>query len=246
MEGYSRQSDSNQNYSGKKDLEKNEFSLRKYNRYIANRFYKVSKTLDSPDCKVLDFGAGTGTLARLWKELTSNYPDCLEIDPEFFEYLRKDSISTFTRISDIKEAYSFIYTSNVLEHIENDFETVNNLKAILSPGGIIAVYVPAFNTLYSNLDRRVGHYRRYEKKELTKLFTSNGFKIIKCEYVDSIGFIATLVSKVLEKIGAEITENSKSLIIYDRIVFPISLVLDKIIFRFICGKNLFLVAQNPK
>ena len=59
-----------------------------------------------------------------------------------------------------------IYTSNVLEHIDDDLAALKQLRATLSPGGRIAIYVPAMQVLYSDMDRSLGHYRRYGRQEL--------------------------------------------------------------------------------
>jgi len=113
----------------------------------------------------------------------------------------------------------------------------------LKPGGIIGIYVPALPFLFSNFDREVGHFRRYKKRELIKLVKLAGFEIENCYFNDSIGVIASLVVKIFgynkEKFGSK-----KSLILYDKYIYPISKILDKIIFKHLIGKNLFLFAKN--
>jgi hypothetical protein len=36
----------------------------------------------------------------------------------------------------------------------------------LQDGGTLAIYVPAFMLIFNNLDRAVGHYRRYHRADL--------------------------------------------------------------------------------
>jgi predicted SAM-dependent methyltransferase len=58
-----------------------------------------------------------------------------------------------------------IYSSNVLEHIEDDSRALNEMFAKLQINGKLAIYVPAFMFLFSDLDIKAGHFRRYSKKE---------------------------------------------------------------------------------
>jgi hypothetical protein len=46
---------------------------------------------------------------------------------------------------------------------------VQQLAHALRPGGSVILYVPAFEALYSDFDRRIGHHRRYTKHDLTRL-----------------------------------------------------------------------------
>ena len=68
----------------------------------------------------------------------------------------------------INKSYDLIFTSNVLEHIEDDVTILHDLFLHTNDGGQLVVYVPAFQFLYSRLDEKAGHFRRYSKKDLEK------------------------------------------------------------------------------
>lgn len=90
--------------------------------------------------------------------------------------------------------------SNVLEHIEDDEATLRELFTMVRPGGLVAVYSPAFNLLMSDFDRSIGHVRRYRKRELQATFQRAGFEIADARYVNMPGFFAwLLVSRMLRK-----------------------------------------------
>ena len=55
---------------------------------------------------------------------------------------------------------------NVLEHIDDDVGALADLRELLEPGGRLCVFVPAFDGLYSDFDRRIGHRRRYRRSQL--------------------------------------------------------------------------------
>lgn len=82
---------------------------------------------------------------------------------------------------------------NVLEHIEDDDGALGQLHDLLSPGGRVALWVPAFEALYSDFDRRIGHYRRYRTTQLSAQLERAGFRVEECRYVNAVGSLAWLV-----------------------------------------------------
>ena len=74
-------------------------------------------------------------------------------------------LKVFNDINKTKDQYDFIYSSNVLEHIYDDVKSLKQLESKLTKNGTLVLYLPAFQILYSDLDRSVGHFRRYSKKE---------------------------------------------------------------------------------
>jgi len=81
--------------------------------------------------------------------------------------------------SEEKDKYQLIVALEVLEHIEDDKAAINKINQLLTQGGIFIMSVPAHQKQWSILDEWAGHYRRYEKKSLIKLFEQNNFEIIK-------------------------------------------------------------------
>src|SRR5262249_36598229 len=82
---------------------------------------------------------------------------------------------------------------NVLEHIEDDDGALRELSARLKPGGRLILWVPAFKLLYSDFDRKIGHYRRYRMPGLKAQLTRAGYDVGHIRYVNSIGALAWLV-----------------------------------------------------
>ena len=63
---------------------------------------------------------------------------------------------------------------NVLEHTKKDKKALENMYKILKKGGRIILLVPNIKFLYGNLDKNLGHHRRYAKKELLKIMKETG------------------------------------------------------------------------
>ena len=240
-----RQTTAQNIYSGTQELLDGEQGLAGYNLDLVSKLFKGLKLSESGNFEsVVDFGAGTGTLAEVWKKEFGIKPICVEIDPQLIEQLEKKGFSTYADINQISLEITAIYSSNVLEHIEDDVEALRRLKNKMKEGGMLAIYVPALPFLFSDLDRNVGHFRRYKKNELIKKVSLAGFKIRTCYYNDCLGVLASLALRILgykNKVGLG---SKKSLIFYDRFIYPISITLDKVLFKHVIGKNLFLFAEN--
>jgi SAM-dependent methyltransferase len=202
----------------------------------------MSSLLRPYDEDVLDFGAGIGTLAKIWREQVGIKPECVEIDPKQVTVIKKRGFVCFNSIKDVNKRYDLVYSSNVFEHIENDIEMLSDLKAFIKPGGILAIYVPAFDILYSNFDSHAGHYRRYSRKEMNEKLVKAGYRVLKSNYSDSIGFFLWLIIKFFNKKNESQLVNDRSLVVFDKIVYPFSKVLDLIGFKHFFGKNLIVLA----
>ena len=236
------QSADNLNYSGIKELLTDERYLNNYKNSIVIKILKYFKS----DNKVLEYGAGVGTLARNWELKTGIKPECLEIDSNLRSILISRGFKCYDKPESVMKFYDGIYTSNVLEHIDNDEETLKKIHALLKPNCNLVIYVPAFMYLYSELDSSIGHYRRYHKKEILEKLRRNNYKIIDCYYVDSIGFFASLAIKLFGYKGRLRLGDKRSLLIYDKYIYPISSILDTLGLRYFFGKSILAVAKKKE
>ena len=183
-------------YSGTQELLDAEQGLLGYSTEIVKKLYtrmNLSTHLLTGEGSVLEFGAGTGSLANLFRSHFKIKPDCVELDPDLIDEIRKKNFICYQFLNESHQSYAAIYTSNVLEHIEDDSATLKELFNSLRPGGVIGIYVPANPILYSGLDKEVGHIRRYTKSELRMKVTDAGFVVQSITYDEFIGFFASLV-----------------------------------------------------
>jgi hypothetical protein len=107
----------------------------------------------------------------------------------------------------------------------------------LKPGGTFLIYVPAFACLWTSLDEKVCHHRRYTKKTLRRLIEQEGFVIEDARYADCLGFIAVLIFRALNRSASALTASSISF--YDHWLFAPSRVLDSLFDRWF-GKNVYV------
>ncbi len=189
---------------------------------------------------LLELGAGDGAFVKRF-ESRGFTVDCVEIDDGLRAALEGRKV--FATLHDVPEAsYDFVYTVNVLEHISDLRSEILGVRRVLKSRGIFFVFVPAFNVLWTSLDDEVGHVQRFRKQQLKNILTDAGFSIRRLHYFDSVGFAATLVVKVLERMKM-FSFNSDTVTFYDRYIFPLSRAMDRV-FEPVIGKNLIAIAQR--
>jgi hypothetical protein len=209
-----------------------------YNRFL----YKLVEEYALKGDRILDFGAGSGQFATL---LTLNGYNvvCFEPDLSLRQSLAHSGLEAHTSLNLVADgSIDYVYSLNVLEHIADDIDALRMIYTKLRPRGRLLLYVPALQWLYTSFDLRIGHVRRYNKLTLCDTVKTAGFNIERSCYADSLGVLASLIYKLLGSPSRAF--NDKSVRLYDRIGFPMSLMLDRLL-RAKIGKNLFVVACRP-
>lgn len=224
-------------YSGRDNLEAMK-EAKKYNKFL---FELILQQADKSSL-VVDFGAGDGSFS-LSVAAAGARLICVETDPVLSSGLSANGLEVVSSLDALDDcSVDYIYTLNVLEHIEDDDAIIKLWMQKLRPGGRLLVYVPAFEVLFSSMDKKVGHFRRYSKKMLSEKLNKAGFQIAETKYADSIGYFATLLYKMLD--NGEGSVNLRMLKLYDKWVFPLSRLLDLVVAP-LFGKNVYARAVKP-
>jgi SAM-dependent methyltransferase len=71
----------------------------------------------------------------------------------------------------------------VLEHIENPNQLLEEMYRTLEPGGYLFATVPCGQWLWGDIDKSLGHYRRYSKRRINEVVSQSGFTLIKSRYL---------------------------------------------------------------
>lgn len=210
-----------------------------YNKFLVGL---ITAQANSKNAKILDFGAGSGTYTDMLHEQGFGV-DCVEPDKTLQGILNSKGYHVTNSVgSKDRGKYDVVYSLNVLEHIKDDGKAFDDLVASLKPGGKLVVYLPAFQVLFSTMDERVEHFRRYRKDRLVGFATKNKLEINKLQYCDPLGFFAALLFKFVGSKDGVISPGSVKF--YDRVVFPVSRVIE-LFTRHLFGKNVVLVATKP-
>lgn len=229
--------DDSYTYSGHENLLAMQHA-KNYNAFLGRLIRKHGQGYST----IVDFGAGVGALAETAKVWADRLV-CVEPDNRQLAILQSSGFETVPDISALPDAsVDYVYSVNVLEHIEDDTGVLAEISRKLRPGGRLLIYVPALQWLFTNMDREVGHVRRYSRAELNNKVCGAGYRMTRSVYVDSLGVLATLAYKwFANKQQGRI--NVGALKVYDRFVFPLSRVLDVLLGKLL-GKNLLVVCEK--
>jgi 2-polyprenyl-3-methyl-5-hydroxy-6-metoxy-1,4-benzoquinol methylase len=103
-------------------------------------------------------------------------------------------------IASKERSFDTIVVINVLEHIEDDGAALAHFREHLRPGGHLLVFAPAFDSLYSDFDRRIGHFRRYHRGSLIAAMLRAGLEVVDAAYVNAVGAVGWwLMAKTLHR-----------------------------------------------
>lgn len=193
--------------------------------------------------EVLEVGAGIGNFTRLLKE--ANTVVAIDIEETYVKKLKKLKGNVLVGLGDIekgryffdKRLFDSLVCLNVLEHIKDDKKALMNMYKLLKPGGRLILLVPAHELFYGGLDKELGHFRRYSKKELVEKIKKVGFDVERARYLNWLGGLGwffnarVLKRKILPK---------NQLALFDKLSGPILLVEKVIEPPF--GLSVFVVA----
>ena len=209
------------------------------------RKYQFSLFLNHVKGKTAEVGPGKGNNLNYYHHKTESLY-LFEPSKILFDQLKKRNLQYSntkffnTDFSSNNERFDTIIYLDVLEHIEDDKKEFLNSYEKLNSNGSLIINVPAFNFLFSQFDRNVGHYKRYNKKNFKDFISEVTSSYHKLTYYDSIGFVLLLMSKIFflsddSNIGNRINFWNK--------LIPLSKIIDKISF-FSFGKSLLFVLKK--
>lgn len=148
---------------------------------------------------IVDIGAGSGFFTQ---QILETYPDstgvCIDVNYDA-STLKSDPRIEFTNqdLPRLGDTYLFM---DVLEHVEDDLKLLTEYLAPAPAGAIIVITVPAFNSLWSNHDEYLGHFRRYERKEVERLAIKTGLQVLESRYIFSTIFpLVWIYRKLISK-----------------------------------------------
>jgi SAM-dependent methyltransferase len=221
-------------------------TLRRMSRADNYNGWLVERSLPYLGRRVLDLGAGIGTFTQLLADRRQVV--ALEPDPALRPALeRRFAGCASVRVlaldaesldpAALGAPFDSVVCFNVLEHIDDDLETLRRVREVLRPGGTLLLLVPAHPWLYGAADRAVAHRRRYRREPLRRLLARAGLSTDELRFVNPVGAAGWLVSSRL--LGRRQIP-SGPLAVYDRLV-PLLRTVDRLPLPF--GLSLWAVAR---
>lgn len=159
---------------------------------------------DIKEPKILDIGCGDRFLiSEISSEVSCS--TTVAVDTELEDFIDRPQPAyadiKFTRdVEECEKEWADALLLDVIEHQEDDLVFLKDLtKWYVKSCGVVLVTVPAFNSLFSQHDEFLGHYRRYSRNELQNLVTASGLILVRSGYAFSSLLVPRLVIKLLEK-----------------------------------------------
>ncbi len=218
--------------------------LSHYNRWT---YEKMKPCLGT---RVLEIGSGIGTISHylvskgrevLLTDIEETYTRVLKdryIGNPHVKVLQMDIQNVCQHVPD--ESVDTVVGVNVMEHIQDDDLLIANLKKIIRTGGSLFILVPAHMALYGQLDKKIGHFRRYSKAELSEKLQKQGLKVEKIEYMNFLSAIGWFITYKIFR-SKKMPKNQLRLL---NLIIPSIAFIEKFV-RFPFGLSVIAIARKP-
>jgi SAM-dependent methyltransferase len=144
--------------------------------------------------EILEVGAGIGNLTQFL--LGAKRVTCVEPEAVYKNALKAitdnhRNVHYFSvplqEIPPEEHGYDSALCVNVLEHIQDDKQALIAMANRVKVGGHVILYVPAAAWAFGLMDKHLGHYRRYNRRQLKILADACGLQTRRIKYVNFIG-----------------------------------------------------------
>jgi SAM-dependent methyltransferase len=194
------------------------------------RLEMVRRHVPLDDARILDVGCGIGTYVRRFRQFSADVHG-LEIEPE---RVAEASIDLPNIIQGVGEAlpwpddhFDLVFSNEVIEHVDDDRRTAQEMVRVTRPGGSIVVFAPnrlyPFEThgayvggryVFGNIplvswlpdplrDRFAPHVRAYTMRGLRSLFAGEPVRLVehRCIYpgFDNVSAVHPALGRVLRR-----------------------------------------------
>jgi len=86
------------------------------------------------------------------------------------------------------ESFDSVVCMRLLDSLENDVESLSSMRRLCRSNGRVIIVASAHMSAYGELDRAVGHRRRYNRRSLRNAFESANLRVIHSSYINALGY----------------------------------------------------------
>jgi len=198
---------------------------------LEHRLNLSKKYINFKNKKILDVGCGIGMFLSQFKELGSKVYG-IDIDKEKIQIAKNKFKNVFLAPSEKlpfrKDTFDIIWLHEVIEHVDNDVETMKECFRVLKPGGKIVIFAPnrlwLFEThgiylgdkyIFGNIplvtylpnkiyNKLTPHVRNYTRKKLLNLINGVSYKKVYLKGVfpgfDKLSSKIQILGKLIQRI----------------------------------------------
>ena len=193
-------------------MESDHFWSKTRRNIISKVLFTFLKNKNTKTLSVLEIGCGSGFNINYFKDNFKEFDGC-EFNLDMLEIAKQNNPqSNITQGGlpfDLKidKKYDVIFLLDVLEHIQDDENSLIEIKKLLNPNGILIITVPALQMLWSIHDVANHHFRRYNVKTLKNLCKKSNLTIKYISYFNFLLFPLILVQRFVYKLTKQSSLN---------------------------------------
>ena len=175
----------------KKSLEKKRTAKTKLYSQYAGQLETINRLLSKPphQVEILEFGMGWGYWSRMASAFGYQVRG-LELSPERVEHAQSLGVEVIEALPAPGPVFDFVYSNQVLEHVEEPLQSLVELGKRIKPGGIIYLRVPDARGIESQLHKNgwqaemdaihpLEHINAFTRKSLCSMASKAGFGVIQ-------------------------------------------------------------------
>lgn len=154
------------------------------------------------ESRILEIGCGNGVVMKQFEDYLGRPIEGCDLNRFAINNLVDDFSGTvyLYDIYDLNpsliDQFDIILLLDVIEHIDDEKEFIDNALKHLKKDGLLIVNVPVHQWLFSKFDRVVGHKRRYNIMELKSTFKKSKLDLLKINYW-GLSFIPLVILRKL-------------------------------------------------
>lgn len=211
-----------------------------YNKWTVKKFESFLKG------DILEIGCGIGNFTNFLKKFGNVWAIDI-VDSYIKQTSQIEGGGINAGFGDIEKGEYFfkdrkfdsVVCLNVLEHIKDDKRALKNIHELLKADGNLILLVPAYDFLFGEIDKSIGHFRRYYKNQLKNILEDMGFKVIKSRVINFLGGIGWWISS---RIFSSNKVNESNIKIFN-LIAPLVLSIEDI-FEPPLGTSILIIAKK--
>lgn len=177
-------------------------------------FRNVLRQVPGTDLSVLDVGGGAGWQLNAVRasDARVKFTEVVDIDPDAADVARRNGHEYFCgRIEDFEtnRAFDLVLLLNLIEHVRDPLAVLQKLRSSLSPGGVILVKTPNYDSLDARLFRHRNwggyhaprHWVIFTRESFERLSIRAGLRTKTFSYTQGAPFWTTSILFMLAEWG---------------------------------------------